>query len=136
MASLSPGGDPSAGGAGHRGAGHTGDVPSWNAYSYAFGPLLAFGGLGLLVLLLRWAFGHGGSLVARPVRPGDPSDYGLLVPVAAPADYPEGERQRQALERAGLRATLAVTQSGPRVLVFPSDAQRARELLQPPPAGP
>lgn len=107
-------------------------MPSWNAYSYAFGPLLAFGGLGLLVLLLRWAFGHGGSLVERPVRPGEPSEYGLLVPVAAPADYPEGERQRRALEQAGLRATLAVTRSGPRVLVFPGDEERARELLRSP----
>ncbi|HEY5184910.1 MAG TPA: hypothetical protein VIM19_08440 [Actinomycetes bacterium] len=108
-------------------------MASWGAYTYAFGPLLAFGGLGLLMLLLRWAFGHGGSLVERPVRPGDPSDYGLLVPVAAPVDYPEGERQRRTLERAGLRATLATTRSGHRVLVFAGDEERARELLKPPP---
>ncbi len=122
--------DPSAGGAGRCAAGQTGTVPGWNAYSYVFGPLLAFGGMGVLVLLLRWAFGHGGSLVERPVRPGEPADYGLLVPVAEPSSYPEGERLRRALEDAGLRATLAVTRAGPRVLVFPDDEQRALELLR------
>lgn len=105
-------------------------MPGWSAYSYLFGPLLAFGGMGVLVLLLRWAFSHGGSLVERPVRPGEPADYGLLVPVAEPSTYAEGERLRRTLEAAGVRATLAVTNAGPRVLVFPDDQQRALELLR------
>jgi len=104
-------------------------VPSWNAFSYVFGPLTAFGGLALLILVLRWSTSSGGSLVQRPVRPGDAGDYGLLVPVAEPRTAAEGEAIRLRLEQRGLRATLARTNEGPRVLVFAGDADRARLLL-------
>jgi len=104
-------------------------VPSWNAFSYVFGPLTAFGGLALLILVLRWSTSSGGSLVQRPVRPGDASDYGLLVPVAEPRTAAEGEAIRLRLEQRGLRATLARTNDGPRVLVFAGDEARARLLL-------
>ena len=104
-------------------------MPSWNAFSYVFGPLTAFGGLALLILVLRWSTSSGGSLVQRPVRPGDASDYGLLVPVAEPRTAAEGEAIRLRLEQRGLRATLARTNDGPRVLVFAGDEARARLLL-------
>jgi len=104
-------------------------VPSWNAFSYVFGPLTAFGGLALLILVLRWSTSSGGSLVQRPVRPGDASDYGLLVPVAEPRTAAEGEAIRLRLEQRGLRATMARTNDGPRVLVFAGDEARARLLL-------
>lgn len=104
-------------------------MPTWDAFSFAFGPLVAFGVLGVLVLVLRWAFRRGGSLVERPPRVGEPADYGLLVAVAAPQDYPEGERLRRALEGLGVRTTLTVTTDGPRLYVFPSDAERARTFL-------
>ncbi len=108
---------------------HHGVVPSWNAYSYVFGPLLAFAMLGVLVLLLRWTFRRGSSVVAAPARPGSAEEYGLLVSVAAPGSFAEGELLRRRLEDAGLRANLAQTLDGPRVMVFPGDEDRARQVL-------
>jgi hypothetical protein len=108
---------------------HHGGVNVGNSYSYLVGPLIAFAGLGILVLLLRWTFSRGGSLIAAPARPGAPTDYGLLVPIASPPTYIEGEIMRRALEDSGIKATLTQTLDGPRVLVFPHDEQRGRELL-------
>lgn len=99
----------------------------WN--SFLFEPLVAFAGIGVLSLLLRWAFGRGGSLVARPPRPGTPEEYGLLVAVAVPRDEPEGQAWLRALEDQGLRATLARTKQGPRLMVFAGDEERARAIL-------
>jgi hypothetical protein len=102
---------------------------SLGSYSFAFGPLVALGALALLVLVLRWSHGRGTSLVQRSVQPSTPDDYGTLVPIASPGTYIEGEVQRQRLEAAGVRATLAQTVDGPRLLVFPEDEGRARTLL-------
>lgn len=100
-----------------------------NSFSYVVGPIIAFAGLGVLVLLLRWAFSRGASVVAAPPTPGREAEYGLLVAVAAPQTYVEGEMLRRSLEDAGLRATLAQTVEGPRVMVWPADAERARAHL-------
>ncbi|HET7902741.1 MAG TPA: hypothetical protein VFL59_16270 [Candidatus Nanopelagicales bacterium] len=97
--------------------------------SYLVGPLLAFGVVGVLVLLLRWTYQRGDSVVARPARRGDADSYGLLVPVASPSTYAEGEVLRRTLEASGVRDNLAHTLDGPRVMVFPDDEARARELL-------
>jgi len=104
-------------------------VSSWGSYSYVYGPLMAVGGIVVLSLLLRWAFGSGGSVVERPGRSGAPTEYGLLTPVAAPTTYIEGELVRQALESAGVKATLAQTNDGPRVMVWPDDLGQARDVL-------
>jgi hypothetical protein len=93
---------------------------------------VAFGAVGVLALILRWAYRRGGSLVMRPVRRGLPTDYGLLVPVAAPRSVADGEALHQRLTEAGVRATVAETEDGPRVLVFPDDEDRARALLAAP----
>lgn len=100
-----------------------------NSYSFLFGPLLAFAGVGVLVLILRWAFRRGSSVVAAAPKPGTTDEYGLLVPVAAPGSYVEGEVLRRTLEDAGIRANLAQTLEGPRVMVWPKDEQAARLLL-------
>ena len=97
--------------------------------SYLMGPLLAFGVVGILVLLLRWTYRRGDSVVAKPARRGSEDSYGLLVPVASPGTYAEGEILRRTLEAAGVKANLAQTLDGPRVMVFPDDEARARELL-------
>ena len=97
--------------------------------SYLMGPLLAFGVVGGLVLLLRWTYRRGDSVVARPARRGSEDDYGLLVPVASPGTYAEGEILHRTLEAAGVKANLSQTLDGPRVLVFPDDEARAREVL-------
>jgi len=104
-------------------------VRSWTGYSYLFEPLMALAAFGVLVLLLRWAFRRGGSLVERQPRPGREDDYGLLVAIASPPSYVEGEMQRRALEAAGVRATLAQTIDGPRLMVFRQDEALARRLL-------
>lgn len=99
------------------------------SYSYAVGPIMAFLFLGVLILLLRWAFRRGASVVAAPPRSGRTDDYGLLVPIASPPTYVEGEIMRRSLEDAGIRATLAQTLDGPRVMVWPGDEKRARAQL-------
>jgi hypothetical protein len=97
--------------------------------SFLVGPILAFGVVGILVLVLRWAFRHGSSVVAHQPRSGAEDDYGLMVPVATPATYVEGEILRRTLEDARIRATLAQTLDGPRVMVWPEDAARARDVV-------
>jgi hypothetical protein len=87
--------------------------------------------VGVLVLLLRWAYGgrRGTSLVERRPTVGRSDEYGLLVPITSPASYIEGELTCRRLEQAGIRTTLVGTADGPRVMVFPEDAARARQLL-------
>ena len=104
-------------------------MPSWNAFSFIFGPLVGFAGIGIMALVLRWAFRRGGSLIERPITPSHPSDYGLLVSVAAAHNYIEAEILRKTLEDAGIRATLATTDRGPRIMVWPDDEKRARQAL-------
>jgi hypothetical protein len=107
----------------------TGEV-FWGSYSFAFGPVLALGVVGVLALLLRWAFSSGRSVVERRPTVGRPGEYGLLVPVAEPPTFVEAEIMRRRLADAGLRATLAPTTDGPRVLVFPEDVKAARLVLR------
>jgi hypothetical protein len=104
--------------------------------SYLLSPLIAFGVVGLLVLLLRWAFGgRSQSLVERRPRVGRSDEYGLLVSIASPGTYVEGELLRRRLEDAGVRATLATTSEGPRLMVFAEDERAARRLLAGGPPG-
>lgn len=98
-------------------------------WSFLWGPLVSLVVLALLVLLLRWTFSRGTSLVARPGKPGPVHDYGLLVAIASPSTYIEGELARRRLEDAGLRATLAHTVEGPRLMVFAEDEAQARAVL-------
>ena len=108
----------------------TGRVPWLDSYSFLGGPLMVLGVLALLVVLLRWTFGgRRRSLVARRPSSGSEEEYGLLVSVAAPASYAEGEMLRRRLESRGIRATLAQTNDGPRLMVFPPDEDRARDVL-------
>lgn len=104
-------------------------MPAWRSYSYLFGPVAALLAVGVLSLLLRWTFRRGGSLVERRPLTGAEKDYGLLVAVASPSTYVEGEMLRRQLTDAGLRATLATTTVGPRLLVWPQDERAARLLL-------
>jgi hypothetical protein len=105
-------------------------VASWGSYSYVYGPAVAFLAVALLVLLLRWTFGHGHSIVERRPRRGTASDYGLLVAVAEPPTFAEAELIRARLVGHGIRATLAPTTEGPRVMVFGEEASVARALLR------
>ncbi len=91
--------------------------------------LLSLVVVAVLVLLLRWTYRRGGSLVARPPHPGNPDEYGLLVTVAAPADPAEAARLGALLTAAGVRHTLVRTTAGPRLMVWAGDAERARSAL-------
>jgi len=102
---------------------------TWGGFSALFGPLVAMLGIGFLTLVLRWSAKRGQSVVASPARAGRADEYGLLVPVASPGSYAEGEIARRTLEASGLRANLAMTNDGPRVMVWPDDLARARSLL-------
>jgi hypothetical protein len=101
-------------------------MPSWGSFSYAFGPLMAVGLIAVFVFVLRWAFGGRTSVVAAPPKQGAADEYGILVPIASPGSYAEGEMIRRSLEDAGIRANLATTLEGPRVMVWPADEQQAR----------
>jgi hypothetical protein len=114
---------------------HTGRVLSADL-GYVAEPLVALFVVGLLVLLLRWTFRRGHSLVAAPPRTGGERDYGLLEPVASPATFVEAELIRMRLEEHGVRATLAPTTDGPRVLVFTEEARAARAVLKGPQRSP
>lgn len=105
---------------------------SGTPYNYVLGPIAALVVVGLLVLLLRWAFARGGSLVERSPRVGDPDQYGLLRSVAAVRDRTAAEPLRVRLEQAGIPVTIAPTARGLRVMVFAEDEQAARALLDPP----
>lgn len=105
---------------------HTDQVTGDGAYLTLLVPLIL---IGLLVLILRWAFSRGHSLVARPPRSGGPTDYGLLVSVASPAGPEAGELLCRLLADNGIQATVASTRAGPRLMVWPADVTRARQLL-------
>ncbi len=100
------------------------------SYNFMVGPAMAFAVVGVLALLLRWAYGgHGSSLVERLPRRGSSSEYGLLVAIASPGSFVEGELLRRRLEDAGVRATLVSTDDGPRLMVFAEAEKRARGIL-------
>ena len=105
-------------------------VASWGSYSAFYGPIIAVAAVVVLVLLLRWTFGRGSSVISRPARVGAEDEYGLLVPVASPASFVEAELIRARLVGVGIRATLAPTTSGPRVMVFPQEERVARAILR------
>ncbi|MFD9125932.1 hypothetical protein [Kitasatospora sp. NPDC059571] len=92
--------------------------------------LISLAVVAVLVLLLRWTYGHGKSLAQRRPRTGNPDEYGLLVTVAAPADPEEARRMSGVLTAEGVRHTLVATSAGPRLMVWPDDALRARQALE------
>jgi FtsP/CotA-like multicopper oxidase with cupredoxin domain len=94
---------------------------------------VVIGGFAVMVGLLRWAFSPGHSLVQRRPKSGAPGEYGLLVAVAEPSTYIEGEMLRLRLLESGVRGTLVTTTQGPRLMVFDRDASVARALILSPP---
>lgn len=92
--------------------------------------LVVAGALGLLVLVLRWAYSERkDSLLSRRPRTGAEHEYGLMVPLAAPQDAAEGEHISQRLHAAEIRSRVVLTSDGLRVMVWPEDLTRAREVL-------
>jgi hypothetical protein len=111
----------------------TGTVNTSGSFAYLAWPIVVLGGFTVMVILLRWTFSSGHSLVQRTPRQGAPTEYGLLEVVATPSTFIEGEQLRLMLLESGIRGTLAPTTQGPRLMVFPQDASVARALLENPP---
>ncbi len=89
-----------------------------------------FAVLGVLIILLRWAFSRGKSVAERPHRVGNADEYGLLEVVAAPTNFIEGEILKRKLQEHGIKATLTQTKQGPRILVFPNEVKAAAAILR------
>ncbi len=105
----------------------TGTVPDWSAL------VTSVMVVGVLSLILRWAYSsRRTSLVARIPSSGGAGEYGLMVAVASPGTFIEGEVDRQRLESAGIRARLVSTTDGARLMVLEEDEGRARALLAAP----
>ena len=85
--------------------------------------------VGLLALLLRWAYSSKNSLIERDKKIGSEDDYGLLKVVTSPKNHIEGEMLRQKLLEVGIKATLTQTTEGPKILVFEKDLKIARATL-------
>lgn len=86
--------------------------------------------VGLLALILRWAYGgRKRSLVERRPQVGQEGEYGLMVAIASPGTFIDGEVSRQRLDAAGIKASLVSTAQGPRLMVFADDEARARGVL-------
>lgn len=86
--------------------------------------------LGILILLLRWTFSRGNSLVEKPSRKGNEDEYGLLHVVASPTNFIEGEILKRTLMEHGIKATLTQTKQGPRLMVFPNEVKAAQAILR------
>ena len=102
-----------------------------SSYHYLVGPLVALGALGVIILMCRWVFSTSDRdqrtarrLAAAAASRGG-GDYGLLVPVATARTADDAKMLSALLRDAGIRCTVA----GDEVLVFPTDAARARELV-------
>jgi hypothetical protein len=95
--------------------------------------LSSFGGffaVGVLALILKWAFARGKSVVERTPKIGGEDEYGSLVVVASPNNHIEGEILRLKLVDAKIKATLTQTKDGPRIFVFAGDEKIARAILK------
>ena len=98
--------------------------------SLFFSSFAGFAVLGVLIILLRWAFSRGSSVIERPKSVGQESEYGLLQVVASPSNHIEGEMLRRKLSEHGIKATLTQTKSGPRLFVFPEELKAAEAVLR------
>ncbi|MFM7542612.1 MAG: hypothetical protein ACKO75_04350 [Actinomycetales bacterium] len=92
--------------------------------------LAGFAVMGFLMILLRWAFARGKSLVEKPLRIGEEDSYGALRVVAKPKNHIEGEIIRRKLLEHGIKANLTQTKNGPRVFVFPEEVKAAEAILR------
>ena len=85
--------------------------------------------VGLLALILRWAYSSNNSLVERDKKIGSDDQYGLLKVAASPKNHIEGEMLRQKLLSVGIKATLSQTNTGPKILVFEKDLKISKATL-------
>jgi hypothetical protein len=93
---------------------------------HAGGPVVALAAFALVALFTRWAFG---SDRARDRGHRGPGDDGLLTHVATLSRRESALALRALLSDAGIRSTVRFPEAyRAEVLVFPEDADRARQL--------
>jgi hypothetical protein len=97
-----------------------------NLYLFSLSGFLV---VGLLAVILRWAYSNNNSLIERDKKIGSEDEYGLLQVAASPKNHIEGEMLRQKLLSVGIKATLSQTNTGPKILVFEEDLKIARATL-------
>jgi hypothetical protein len=85
--------------------------------------------VGILAIILRWAYSSNNSLIERGKKIGRDDQYGLLKIAASPKNHIEGEMLRQKLLSVGIKATLSQTNTGPKILVFEKDLKIAKATL-------
>ena len=85
--------------------------------------------VGILAVILRWAYSSNKSLIERGKKIGSDDQYGLLKVAASPKNHIEGEILRQKLLSVGIKATLSQTNTGPKILVFEKDLKIAKATL-------
>jgi hypothetical protein len=107
---------------------HTGGVPS-SSIEYLLAPLVALFVLGLLVLVLRWAYGSRGARGGSP-RPGSVGDHGLLTPMITVRDPQRASDLVRSLRDEGIRASLSGPPGRQLLLVWPTEVTRAAALLR------
>ncbi|MCF6743239.1 hypothetical protein E9529_02915 [Blastococcus sp. KM273128] len=91
---------------------------------HAGGPVIALAAFALIALFTRWAFGSD-----RGRRHRGPADDGLLTRVATLSRRESALALRALLSDAGIRSTVRFPAAHrAEVLVFPEDADRARQL--------
>ena len=103
-------------------------------YANAGQLVVALVAMAVLVLLCRWVFSTGDRdqrAAKRLEKARSRGDFGLLVPVTTAASQADAEQLRAVLREAGIRGTVAAGEHGGErlVLVFRSDAERARSLV-------
>jgi hypothetical protein len=86
--------------------------------------------VGILALILRWAFSGNKSLIEKNTQVGSDEEYGLLKVAHSPKNHIEGEIMRQKLLAVGIKATLSQTRTGPKILVFEEDLKIAIATLE------
>ena len=85
--------------------------------------------VGVMALILKWAFSNNKSVVERVKKIGNEDEYGLLKVAASPKNHIEGEMLRQKLLSVGIKASLSQTKTGPKILVFEKDLKIAKATL-------
>jgi hypothetical protein len=106
-----------------------------SSYHFLFGPLVALGALGVIILICRWVFSttERDERAARArERAASAGDFGLLEPVTSVRSVDDAEMLQTVLRGAGIRATVAPDPSGVgwSVLVFRADRERAAALVR------
>lgn len=85
--------------------------------------------VGVMIVILKWAFSGNKSVIEREKKIGNEDEYGLLRVAHSPKNHIEGEILRQKLLSVGIKATLSQTKNGPKILVFEEDLKIAKATL-------